>query len=73
MKNTLDGINGRLYVAGDQTGGTEDLETETMQNEMYRGERIPQKQALASWDYQWISICVIGVLEGVFEEIMAEI
>lgn len=73
MENTLDGINGRLYVAGDQTGGIEDLETETMQNEMYGGERIPQKQALASWDCQWISICVIGVLEGVFEETMAEI
>lgn len=47
-KKRLDGINGRLDVAEDKTGEVEDLEIETIQNETYRRERIPQKQALAS-------------------------
>ena len=39
----------------------------------HREERIPQKQSLAIWDYRHMNRCVTGTLEGVIEEIMAEI
>lgn len=36
MKNTLDVINSRLYIAGQIISELEDIATEIMQNETYR-------------------------------------
>lgn len=39
MKNTLERINGRLDITGENISKLEDIEIETIQNKMHRGEK----------------------------------
>ena len=74
MKNTLDGMNGRLDIAEGKMSRFRDTEIETIWNEIEKKESFKDKRALVSWDYvKQPNICVVGAPEGVTEEIMAEI
>lgn len=52
MKNTLDVINSRLYIAGQIISELEDIATEIMQNETYREiYNLKNKQNISElWD-----------------------